>query len=108
MIGFIAGLVYSPVSYVLLHRLSIDDPVDAFTVHGVSGGRLASFRKLSRVAAQRISSLALGVFLTGIFSMNGGLLYSGSVDLLVVQLIGIAVLAGWSIGKFRLQFILLH
>lgn len=40
--------------------------------------------------------------------MDGGLLYSGSVDLLVVQLIGIAVLAGWSIGKFRLQFILLH
>ena len=40
VIGIIAGLVYIPVSYTLLHRLSIDDPVDAFAVHGVAGGKL--------------------------------------------------------------------
>ena len=31
--------------------------------------------------------------------MEGGLIYTGSADLLIVQLVGIGSLAGWSIGK---------
>lgn len=88
VIGSTAGLCFIPVSFNLLHRLSIDDPVDAFTVHGFSG--------------------ALGVILTGVFSMQGGLIYSGNADLLVVQLIGVGVLGGWSFGVSLLIFLALR
>lgn len=51
----------------------IDDPVGAISVHGVCG--------------------ALGTILTGIFAVDGGLLYGGGTAMLVTQIIGVAAIA---------------
>lgn len=60
----------------------VDDPVGAISVHGVCG--------------------SLGTILTGIFALDGGLLYGGGlhmlgVQLLGVQLLGAVVYAAWAI-----------
>ena len=55
----------------------VDDPVGAISVHGVCG--------------------SLGTILTGIFALDGGLLYGGGLYMLGVQLLGAAVYAAWAI-----------
>lgn len=55
----------------------VDDPVGAISVHGVCG--------------------SLGTILTGIFALDGGLLYGGGLHMLGVQLLGAAVYAAWAI-----------
>lgn len=55
----------------------VDDPVGAISVHGVCG--------------------SLGTILTGIFALDGGLLYGGGLHMLDVQLLGAAVYAAWAI-----------
>ena len=55
----------------------IDDPVGAISVHGVCG--------------------SLGTILTGIFALDGGLLYGGGLHMLGVQLLGAVVYAAWAI-----------
>lgn len=55
----------------------VDDPVGAISVHGVCG--------------------SLGTILTGIFALDGGLLYGGGLHTLGVQLLGAAVYAAWAI-----------
>lgn len=55
--------------------LKIDDPVGAIGVHGLCG--------------------AAGTILTGIFALDGGLLYGGGFSLLAVQIIGVLSVAIW-------------
>lgn len=55
----------------------VDDPVGAISVHGVCG--------------------SLGTILTGIFALDGGLLYGGGLHMLGVQLLGSVVYAAWAI-----------
>lgn len=55
----------------------VDDPVGAISVHGVCG--------------------SLGTILTGIFALDGGLLYGGGLHMFGVQLLGAAVYAAWAI-----------
>lgn len=55
----------------------VDDHVGAISVHGVCG--------------------SLGTILTGIFALDGGLLYGGDLHMLGVQLLGAAVYAAWAI-----------
>lgn len=55
----------------------VDDPVGAISVHGVCG--------------------SLGTILTGIFALDGGLLYGGGLHMLGIQLLGAAVYAAWAI-----------
>lgn len=55
----------------------VDDPVGAISVHGVCG--------------------SLGTILTGIFALDGGLLYGDGLHMLGVQLLGAAVYAAWAI-----------
>ena len=55
----------------------VDDPVGAISVHGVCG--------------------SLGTILTGIFALDGGLLYGGGLHMLGVQLLGATVYAAWAI-----------
>ena len=55
----------------------VDDPVGAISVHGICG--------------------SLGTILTGIFALDGGLLYGGGLHMLGVQLLGAAVYAAWAI-----------
>lgn len=55
----------------------VDDPVGAISVHGVCG--------------------SLGTILTGIFALDGGLLYGGGLHMLGIQLLGAVVYAAWAI-----------
>lgn len=55
----------------------VDDPVGAISVHGVCG--------------------SLGTILTGIFALDGGLLYGGGLHMLGVQVLGAVVYAAWAI-----------
>jgi Amt family ammonium transporter len=55
--------------------LKIDDPVGAIGVHGLSG--------------------AAGTILTGIFALDGGLVYGGGWKMVGVQALGVVAVAAW-------------
>lgn len=57
--------------------VKVDDPVGAISVHGVCG--------------------SLGTVLTGLFAVDGGLLYGGGWRMVGVQLLGAAVYAAWAL-----------
>ena len=78
LIGLIAGIIIVFAIELFDSVLKIDDPVGAISVHGVCG--------------------ALGTILVGVFAVDGGLLYGGGVDLLLVQLLGVGVIAAWTLG----------
>ncbi|MEN1760857.1 ammonium transporter [Anoxynatronum sibiricum] len=75
-IGGIAGLVVVLAIEVLDQKLKVDDPVGAVSVHGICG--------------------AVGTLAVGIFATDGGLLYGGGVQLLLIQLTGVAAIALWT------------
>jgi Amt family ammonium transporter len=56
-------------------KLRVDDPVGAIGVHGLCG--------------------AAGTVLTGVFALDGGLLYGGGLIMTGVQLLGVASVAAW-------------
>lgn len=75
IIGIIAGIVIVFAVEFFDKVAKIDDPVGAISVHGVCG--------------------ALGTILVGFFAVDGGLLYGGGVNLLLVQLAGVLAVAAW-------------
>ena len=76
-IGIICGVAMVFAVAFFDNIAKIDDPVGAISVHGVCG--------------------SLGTILTGIFALDGGLLYGGGLHMLGVQLLGAAVYAAWAI-----------
>lgn len=80
IIGLIAGIVVVVSVEVIDSKVKIDDPCGAFSVHGVCG--------------------ALGTILTGVFATEGGLLYTGSFDLLFVQTKGVVIVILWVVAAF--------
>lgn len=74
-IGFIAAFVVVFGIELLDKKLKIDDPVGAVTVHGMCG--------------------AVGTVLTGVFALDGGLLYGGGASMLIVQMIGVSSVIAW-------------
>ena len=72
-IGLIAGLVIVYAIEFIDQKLKIDDPVGAIAAHGVCG--------------------ALGTILTGVFAVEDGLLYTGNPHLLLIQILGVVVVA---------------
>ena len=66
--GFLPGVVVV-LSVLMFEWVGVDDPVGAISVHGVCG--------------------ALGTLLLGLFHVESGLLYSGGVDLLLAQVVGV-------------------
>ncbi|OON90290.1 MAG: adenylate cyclase [Epulopiscium sp. Nele67-Bin001] len=84
IVGAIAGiLVVVSVEYVDI-KLKLDDPVGAFSVHGVNG--------------------IWGTLAVGLFSVDGGLFYGGGTDLLIIQLIGIGAICAWTIVTMTIVF----
>ena len=57
-------------------KLKVDDPVGAIGVHGLCG--------------------AAGTILTGVFALDGGLLYGGGAHMTLIQLLGVASTAIWT------------
>ena len=76
VIGLLCGTVLVYAIEFIDHKLHIDDPVGASSVHGVCG--------------------ILGTVLTGVLATDGGLLYGGGWHLLGVQCLGIAVIDLWA------------
>lgn len=76
IIGAICGTVMIFAVEFIEHKLKIDDPVGASSVHGVCG--------------------SLGTILTGLLSVDGGLLYGGGSGFLGAQVFGVLVVGGWA------------
>lgn len=74
-IGIIAGIVIVFAVEFFDQVLKIDDPVGVISVHGVCG--------------------ALGTLLVGVFAVDGGLLYGGGTDLLLIQATGVISVAAY-------------
>ena len=72
-IGVIAGIAIVYAVEFVDQKMKIDDPVGAISAHGVCG--------------------ALGTILTGVFSVKDGLLYTGNPHFLMIQILGVAVVA---------------
>lgn len=83
-IGLIAGIVIVYGASFIENVLKVDDPVGAVAVHGLCG--------------------ATGTILVGVFAIEGGLLSSGSFTLLGIQLIGVVVVALWTIATSFILF----
>lgn len=83
-IGTIAGFAIVLAVEFVDQKVKIDDPVGAFSVHGVNG--------------------ALGTILVGIFATDGGLLYGGGFNLLGIQTLGVASVAAYTTGSMYVVF----
>lgn len=71
LIGAICGTVMIFAVEFIEHRLKIDDPVGASSVHGVCG--------------------SLGTILTGLFAVEGGTFYGGGFGFLGAQIFGVII-----------------
>lgn len=76
LIGAICGTVMIFAVEFIEHRLKIDDPVGASSVHGVCG--------------------SLGTILTGLFAVEGGTFYGGDFGFLGAQIFGVIIVGGWA------------
>jgi Amt family ammonium transporter len=76
LIGAICGTVMIFAVEFIEHRLKIDDPVGASSVHGVCG--------------------SLGTILTGLFAVEGGTFYRGGFGFLGAQIFGVIIVGGWA------------
>ena len=74
-IGLIAAFIVVFGVDLLDKKLKVDDPVGAVAVHGMCG--------------------AAGTVLTGVFALEGGLLYGGGASMLLVQAIGVLAVVLW-------------
>lgn len=76
LIGAICGTVMIFAVEFIEHRLKIDDPVGASSVHGVCG--------------------SLGTILTGLFAVEDGTFYGGGFGFLGAQIFGVIIVGGWA------------
>ena len=84
VIGIFAGIVM-PLSIEFFDKVvKIDDPVGAISVHGVCG--------------------AMGTILTGVFAVDGGLLYGGGFSMVVTQIIGVVSVIVWVAVTMTITF----
>ncbi len=82
LIGMIAGVLVV-VSVLLVENLGVDDPVGAFSVHGVNG---------------IFGLIAVGLWADGTYNGVAGLFYGGGTELLVAQLTGAVTVMAWAFG----------
>ncbi len=87
-IGLIAGIVVIFATDFIDKKLKVDDPVGAVAVHGCCG--------------------ALGTILTGVFALDGGLLYGGGTQFLAIQTIGVIAVIAWVSISMTLIFTLVN
>lgn len=96
-IGAIAGVILVGSVYYIDHKLKIDDPVGAISVHGVNGAW---------------GVLSIGLFADGTYGagLNGvatpviGLLYGGGASQLIAQIIGTATCFVFIFASFFIYF----
>lgn len=88
VIGALAGIVTVFLIEFIDQKLRIDDPVGAIAAHGGCG--------------------ALGTLLTGLFSVQDGLFYTGEIRLFLVQLAGVVAMALFVFVAMTLVFRILQ
>jgi Amt family ammonium transporter len=86
-IGLASGCVIIYGIEFLDQKLKIDDPVGAVGVHAICG--------------------ALGTVLTGVFALDGGLLYGGGAHMTLIQALGVAAVTVWTGGAMFVVFSLI-
>ncbi|MDR2425655.1 MAG: ammonium transporter [Endomicrobium sp.] len=84
IIGGTAGIVVVLAVEFIDKILKVDDPVGAVAVHGVCG--------------------ALGTLLTGVFALDGGLLYGGGLRMLGIQTLGVITVGIWIAVTMAITF----
>lgn len=87
IIGLAAGIILVFAVRFIESSLRVDDPVGATSIHAFGG--------------------AVGIILTGIFSTDGGLLYSSNIQLLTSQTIGLITFATYSFLGGTVLFMIL-
>ncbi|CAL8463541.1 g3075 [Coccomyxa elongata] len=93
--GIVGGLIYLPSSLFMLHVLKIDDPVDAFTVHGVGGA--AGLIHYAFFASKDLIDTLYGPAPDG-SQRHWGCFLGGSGNVLAANLVWILVIFGWTFG----------
>ena len=87
-IGCIAGAAVVFAIEIVDRKLKIDDPVGAVSVHGVCG--------------------ALGTLLTGVFCVDGGLLYGGGFKQVGIQALGILSVIAYVAVVATIMFVVIN
>jgi Amt family ammonium transporter len=87
IMGIIMGIVVVLAVEFFDKKLKVDDPVGAVSVHGVCG--------------------ALGTICVGLFATDGGLFYGGGVHFLLVQILGVVVVAVYVAVLMGIVFLIL-
>ena len=102
VIGAVAGLLVVFGVWFLDHKLRVDDPVGAIAVHCLNGiwGTLSVGLFATNTAPGYSIANAAGEELTGLF-------YGGGFELMGLQLIGFAAVAGWTLVTITLAFLLI-
>lgn len=88
IIGIVSAFVLVFGVVFIENKLKIDDPVGAITVHGLCG--------------------AIGTILVGIFSVDEGVLYTGSLSLFMVQVLGVLAVTAWVMVTMTFVFLLVQ
>ena len=102
VIGAVAGLLCCFGVWFLDNVLHIDDPVGAVAVHCLNGiwGTIAVGLFATNTAPDYAIANAQGTELVGLF-------YGGGFELLGIQLIGFATVAGWTVVTMTVVFLLI-
>lgn len=102
VIGAVAGLLVVFGVWFLDYKLRVDDPVGAVAVHCLNGiwGTLSVGLFATNTAPGYSIANAAGKELTGLF-------YGGGFELMGLQLIGFAAVAGWTLVTITLAFLLI-
>ncbi len=101
-IGAVAGLLVVFGVWLLDYKLHVDDPVGAVAVHCLNGiwGTLSVGLFATNTAPGYSIANAAGEELTGLF-------YGGGFELMGLQLIGFAAVAGWTLVTITIAFLLI-
>eukprot|EP00899_Mesostigma_viride_P014747 jgi/Mesvir1/23273/Mv20979-RA.1 len=100
IIGTIGASLYYGASWLLQHKLRIDDPVDAAPVHLVNG-------TWGTLAAGLFATKYNTVTVYGTSPRDYGLLLGGGGRQFGVQVAGVAIIAAWSLTTMSACFMLL-
>lgn len=87
LIGVVASFVIVFGIEFLDKKLKIDDPVGAVGVHGMCG--------------------AVGTILVGLLAVDGGMLYGGGSEMLIVQIIGVLSVIAWVSITMSILFVII-
>ncbi len=87
IIGIVCGIAVVFAIEIVENKFKIDDPVGAFSVHGVCG--------------------ALGTILTGLLAVDGGLFYGGGTSLFLIQILGVVSVIAWVTVTMTLIFFII-